>query len=182
MNNLLRIIGILEMHIAEDDLLVETVEGYRLCRVVDGIVGTENLINTLHGSEALRYLVTGLGKILERIDNAVEDDHVEDKRRGIDGRMIAEDECAAEPQHNDNDASTKELTDGVSRGLTYGDAYACIAEFIADSTEACQHLVLCNERLDYTQAAEHLIELTHGLAPLGLRKEALGFQLSSYTF
>ena len=150
-------VGIGEMDVAELDGLTDAFDGHGMLGFVDGILGVEDLVDALHGGETFGDLVAGLRELFHRCDDAVEDDQVEDERRGVDGRLVGEDEGAAEPQDENDDAGAEELTHGMCQGLADGDAAAGVAVLVVDGAEAGEHLVLGDEGLDDAQAAQHLV-------------------------
>ncbi len=73
--------------------------GQRLGRggVGDWVAGIEYLVDTLHRRQSLLYRIYGFGEVLGRVYDAVEDYHIVDKLRGVEGGVAAEYEAAAEP-------------------------------------------------------------------------------------
>ena len=84
-------------------------------RFFNGVLGVENLVDTLHGCESLGDGIAGLGEFLQGIDDAVENHHIEYERGRVDGRVVRENKRSAEPEHDDDDAGSQELADGMRR-------------------------------------------------------------------
>lgn len=168
-----------EGDVAEFDFMLQLLEVNGVLHFADGVVGQENLVDALHRRHTLGNGIGGFREILERLYDAVEDDHVEDKGGGIHGRMFREDEGAAIPQHEHDEAGAEKFADGVGQGLAHGHAVGGLAEFVGALVEALVHLLFSREGLDDAHAAEGFFQLGHGFAPFVLGVEALAFQLAA---
>ena len=73
-------LDIAERYVAQLDILLERWHRLGLCRFLDGVVGLEDKVDTVHGCQSDRYLIGGLRQFLDRIDDTIQDDHVEDER------------------------------------------------------------------------------------------------------
>ena len=93
--------------------------------------------------------------------------------------MVGEDECAAIPQHQNDERRSEELADGVGAGLTNGDSVGSVTEFVGGFVKAVCHLVFSGEGFDDAHAAERFFQLRHGLAPFVLCVETLVFEFSA---
>ena len=164
-----------ETDIAEADFLAETIQFGRLHGLLDGIVGFEDLVDAFHGCESFRDGVAGLRELFQRVDDAVQDDHVVDEGRRVDGRVVREDERAAEPEDDADHDGAQTLAHRVSRSLADGDAVQFAPHGSRHPVEAAGHAFLGIEGLDDAQAAEGLFDLRHGIAP-----ERLGFQRAAF--
>ena len=93
--------AISERHVAELNGLLEALDMHRVGRFLDMILGQKYLVDTLHRRQALGNVVACLRKLLQWVDDAIENHHVIDKG-GTDDAVVVDDQDAAEPQHNDN--------------------------------------------------------------------------------
>ena len=109
--------GIAEGNVFQTNSLVED-QGLGLGRVSDRALGTEDAVDTLHRSHTSADGISPLTQVLQRIDEAVEDDQIVDEGRGIDAAITVEDERTAIPQHDRNSSCAQELTHGVRQELT----------------------------------------------------------------
>ena len=169
-----------EAHVAELYAVFQCINGDGVGGFADGVYGVENFVHTFHRSHAFRYAVRGFGEVLQRLDDAVEDDHVEDERGGIDGGVVGEDECAAVPEDEHDECGAEELAHGVGRRLAYGHTVRGVAEVVCGAVEAARHLLFGAESLDDAHAAERFLKLCHGVAPLVLGVEALVLEFAAY--
>ena len=110
--------------------------------------GPEDLVHALHRGEALLDGIDGFAEILSWIDDAVENDEVIDKCRGVDGAVVSEDERSAVPEDDDDRGGAEELAHGVGQLLTAVDAVRGAAEGLILCLEALLDLPLGVERLD----------------------------------
>ena len=168
-----------EADVAQLHLLLEGWQRLRVLGLTDGVLGLENEIDTVHGGEAEGNLIGGLRELLQRVDDAVEDDHVEDEGGGIDEVALAEDEETAEPQHDDDDDGSQELRHGMGGVLADDHRIHATAKLIVDEGEALQHLRLGDEGFDDAQAAQRLVQLRDDVTPLALHGRGLALQLAA---
>ena len=80
-----------EMHMVESDGIIED-DRFGVLRIHYIRLRREDRIYTLQGSDTSADAVRGFTEVFGRVDDGIEDDEVIDKRRRIDGSMIAEDE------------------------------------------------------------------------------------------
>ena len=150
-----------------------------MLRLLDIVLGHEDLIHTLHRGHALGDIVTGLGELLQRVDDAVQDDQVIDERRTGDAGIVKH-LYATEPQDDDDHHRAEELTHRVGHLLTDIHTHDIIAVVAVHLVETTVHLLLCVESLDDTQSAQCLFYLTHRIAPQRLGLDALLLELSTH--
>ena len=60
-----------EADVAQLHFLLEGGQGLGMLGLLDGVLGLEDEVDTVHGGEAKRYLVGGLRQFLQRVDDAV---------------------------------------------------------------------------------------------------------------
>ena len=77
-----------ERYVLKLYLMVKTVDMLRLGRFLDGVFCHENLVNTFHGSQAFRNVVTSLRELFQWVDDAIENHHIIDKRRTRNGLVV----------------------------------------------------------------------------------------------
>ena len=104
--------GIAEGDMLQTNSLIED-HGLRLGRVSDRALGTEDAIDTLHRAHTSTDGISPLTQVLQRIDEAVEDDQIVDEGRGIDAAITVKDERTAIPQYNCDGGCTEEFAHGV---------------------------------------------------------------------
>ena len=170
-----------EADVAELNLMLQPLQLLRMIRLLDGIFGQQYFVDTLHRSESLRNVITCLGEFLQRIDDTIENNKIEDERRSIDSRTVVQNKCTSKPQNNDNEARTQKFTHWMGQSLTRGHAVDCISIVIAALIETLFHLLLGNESLDDAQATQRLLQLGHRVAPLALCLERLPLQFLTYS-
>ena len=105
-------LAIAKRHVAQLYLVVETAHMHRMFALPDVALCHEYLVHTLHRRQSLGDVVAGLGKILKRVDDAVENNHVVDER-GAAQRAAAQHQRAAKPQHDDNHHRAEKFAHGV---------------------------------------------------------------------
>ena len=149
----------MEVDILELDALLERSKRGRCGRLLDGILGTENLVYTLPAAHADGDVVECLGEVLDRVEDIVEHHQVVDEGGSLHARHAVEDDVTSCPHHDDDDAGAHKLAGGMCGTLTYGHAHHCIAVGVVDMGKAVLHLALGEESLDDTQSAQGLIEL-----------------------
>ena len=150
-----------------------------LCRLFDMVLGFQDLVDALHRGKAFGDIVSCLGKVLQRLYDAVEDHHVIDECRTREG-VAVEHEDAAEPQDNDDHHCAEELAHGVGHCLSCVDSHDVVAVVRVDTVEAIVHCLLSAEGLDDTQATQRLLHLAHRVTPQGLCLNAAALQLASH--
>ena len=160
-------------------LVLEARDMLRLGHLLDGVLGHQDLVDTLHRGQALGDVVACLRELFQRIDNRVEHHHVIDEDRSGE-RVVVQYQHTAEPQHDDNHHRPQELTHGVGHRLTYVHPCDVVAVCRVDLVEAAVHLLLGTESLDDAEAAQCLLHLTHRVAPESLSLHTLGLQLTTY--
>ena len=94
--------------------------------------------------------------------------------------MLREYQCAAVPQHENNEACAEKLAHRMGRSLAHGHAACGAPEGVRAGVETCAHLLLGRKGFYYAHSAKCFLELRHGVAPLVLRVERLVFQLAPY--
>ena len=156
------------MHLLEADLVVQCVDVRRVLRFADGIFGQQDFVDAFHRGQTFGDGVGCLGEIFERLDHAVENHHVEDERRGVDGTVVGENQGAAVPKHEYNEAGAEKLADGVCRTLASGDVCVDVAKLVGGGIEALLHLFLSTKGFDDAHTPQCFLELRHGFAPFGL--------------
>ena len=119
------------------------------------------------------------GQFLDRLDDAVEDDHVVDEGRRVDGGAVAQDQGAAEPEDDGDHDGAEAFAHRVGEDLPQEDAAGLVLHGAGDAVEAFLHLLLGPECLDDAQAAEGLFNLRHRVAPQRLGLQGLRFQLAA---
>ena len=80
----------------------------------NGVLGQQDLIDTLHRSQTLGNAVARLREFFQGIDDGVEDHHIVNKGGACDG-LIVQYQHTAKPEHNHNHYRTQKLTHGVGR-------------------------------------------------------------------
>ena len=88
----------------------------RVGRLLDVVLGHQNLVDALHRGQSLGYAVARFREFFQRIDDAVEYHHIINKGGAGDG-LVVQYQHAAEPQHDDNHHRAQELTHRVGRRL-----------------------------------------------------------------
>ena len=169
-----------EADVAELYPAFEVLQRQGIGRVLDGVLRLQDHVDAVHAGQAQGDVVEGLGEFLQRVDDAVEDNHVEDERGGVHrGVVRAQDQRAAEPQHDDDDARAQKLAHGVGRALADDHVVHGLAVVVIGLGEAERHLLLGQEGLDDAQAAQRFVQLRHDVAPLCLGGGRLPFQLAA---
>ena len=161
------------LHVVEADVLhfnfvFEVAQGLGVGCLPDGVLGLEDVVDAVHGGQAHGYHVGLACEVLDGVDDAVEDDHVEDEGGGVDEAVAVQDEPAAEEQYDDDDDGAHGLGDGVGGVDAHHHAYHAAAELVVDEVEAAGHLLFGDEGLDDAQAAECLFYLRHDFGESGL--------------
>ena len=113
-----------------------------------------------------------LRKIFQRLDDTVENHHIEDEGRRINRTVVREDQGAAVPQNEDNQTGAEKFAHGMSGTLPNGHAHIDVAEIVRGRVEAALHLLFRAERLDDAHSSQGFFELRHGFAPFLLGFEA----------
>ena len=169
-----------EADVLEFHLVIERRKRFRQGRFFNGILRKEYLVDTLHGGKSFGNVVSGFGEFLQRVDNAVQYHQVVNERGGVYSSAVAQNQRAAEPQHDNDDACTQKLAHGMRQCLAGGYPVDSIAVFVAALIETLHHLVFGNEGFNDTQPAQGFFQLRHGIAPLCLRIQRLPFQFLAY--
>ena len=164
----------------ELDVLVESRQMLRMLLLYNRIISFQNFVYTFHGSQSTRYHVAGFREVLQRIDNAVENNHVINEGRGIDGGIVSENQRTSEPKYDDNQDGSQEFAHGVCQCLADGYAAGSVTILVAAFVEPVNHFLFCREGFDDTQAAQCLFQLCHGFSPFPLSFERLSFQFTAY--
>ncbi len=151
-----------------------------MLRFLDGILGLQDEVDAVHRCQSHGNLVGSLRQVLQRIDDAVEDDHEEDEGRCVDEVRLIENQETAKPQYDDDDNGAQELRHGMSGILAQRHGTGVLTELVIDIDEALQHLLLGNESLDDAQSAQRLIELCQHTAPHALNNGRLALQFTAY--
>ena len=136
------------------------------------------LIHTLHRRQAARNHIACFREIFQRVDDAVQDNHVIDKGRSIYRRVIAQYQRTAEPQYENYQHRAQKLTHRVSHRLAGRYAARSVAVFIAALVEAVNHLFFGGKGFDYAHTSESFFKLRHGFAPFSLSFKRLTLQLT----
>ena len=163
----------------EADAFAEAVERLGLLRLADGVLRLQDDVDALHGGEALGDAVGGFGEVLDGLDDAVEDGHVGHEGRGVDDGLVAEDQGAAEPEHDGDHGGAEEFAHGVGAGLADGHLGVLAAHVVGDLLEAAGHALFGAEGLDDAQAAEGFFDLAHGVAPVALGFGGIGLEFAA---
>ena len=82
------------------------------------VLGINHLVDPFHRCHAFRNCIAGFGKILDWIDDAVENDHIINEYGSVHDRLAAQDEQTSEEKYDRDEDSTHEFTDRVGRCLT----------------------------------------------------------------
>ena len=143
-------------------------ELYGRCRFADGIFGKEDFVDALHRGHTFRDGVSGFGEVFERLEHTVEHDHVEDEGGGVDGAVVGEDERAAIPQHEHDEARAEKFAHRMGRTLARGHSGRDGAEIVGRVLKSALHLSFCPEGFDDAHTAQSLFELRHRFAPFCL--------------
>ena len=166
--HVLAVLVVTERDVAQFDALLQGMDGSGGGGFLDGVYSLEDFVYALHGGHALRYVVGRLGEIFQGLDEAVEDDHVEDEGGSVDAAVVGEDEGAAVPEDEDDEHGAEEFAGGMGQGLAQVDLDEQPAVLVGAVFEAAGHLVLGGEGLDDAHAAEGFLKLRHDFAPLSL--------------
>ena len=127
--------------------------------LADVVAGGEYPVNPLHRGKALGDVVGGLGKVLDRLDDAVQYHHIEDEGRGVDEGFVLDYQISAEAEHYRNHSRSQELADGMGQGLAGGDAGVLCAHRSGYLVEAGGHSLLGQEGLDDAQPSQSLLHI-----------------------
>ena len=161
-------VGVRKFDIAKLNLFLQRRELYGRCRFADGIFGKEDFVDALHRGHTFRDGVAGFGEVFERLEHTVEHDHVEDEGGGVDGAVVGEDERAAIPQHEHDEARAEKFAHRMGRTLTRGHSGRDGAEVVGRVLKSALHLSFCPEGFDDAHTAQSLFELRHRFAPFRL--------------
>ena len=153
----------------ESDFIIESLHFLCIRNFLQVAFRFENLVHALYGSHALRDVVTCFREILQRVDDAVENHHVENEGRSVEPRLFTQDDDAAESQYNRDQHGAQEFTHRMGQCLPGGDSSGLLLHRLGHMVETRLHLVLGHESLDDAQAAERLLQLRHRVAPQCLR-------------
>ena len=169
-----------ERNVPEADPVLEAVYVDRLFRLLDMVLGIEYKVYALHACKTFRYAVRSLGKVLDRLDDAVEYSHIAHKCRCVYDGLFSEYERASEPEHHCNHNRADKLGYRMSAGLPNGYLAVLASHGSRYAVKTLLHLVFGYERLDDAQAAEGLLDLTHSVGPVLLSFGGVGFETASY--
>ena len=136
---------VLELH-----LIIERRKRFRQGGFFNGVLRKEYLVDTLHGGKSFGNVVSGFGEFLQRVDNTVQYHQVVNERGGVYSSAVAQNQRAAEPQHDNDDACAQKLAHGMRQCLAGGYPVDSIAVFVAALIETLHHLVFGNEGFDDT--------------------------------
>ena len=145
----------------------------------NGVFSVQNFVHTFHRGHTLGNVVSSFRKILERLNDAVQNHHVEDKRRGVNRRMVAENERSTIPKHHDNEYCAQKFAHGVRRGLTNRHAVRSIAKLVGAAVKAFGHFAFGRKGFDNAHTAQGFFKLRHGVAPFVLGIEAFVFEFTA---
>ena len=165
-------------YVSELNIVLKAMNVYRMLAFLDLYLCLQNLVDALHGGKAFGDVISGLGKLLQRINNRVKHHQIVDKL-GTAERMVVEHEDAADPKHDDDHHRTKKLAHRVSKLLSDVHAHDVVAVAAVDAVKALVHLLLSAEGFDDAQPAQRLFYLTHRVAPKPLRRHAARFELAA---
>ena len=157
-------VGIGEGYIAEFYLVFEACYVFRIFLVPDFYLCLQYLVDTVHGGKTLRDVVACLRELLQRVDDAVEHDEIEDDGRTVDASVV-ENENTSKPQYDDDEYGAQELTHRMRHLLTDVYSHDVVAIQSIHFCEGYIHLVLCTEGLDDAQTAKSFFYHAHGVAP-----------------
>ena len=82
--------------------------------------------------------------------------------------MVGENQGAAVPKYEYNEAGAEKLADGMCRTLASGDVCVDVAKLVGGGIEALLHLFLSTKGFDDAHTPQCFFELRHGFAPFGL--------------
>ena len=151
---------ITERNILKLDLSVHAMQRKRVYGFLNRILSLQNLIHTFHGSQTFRDVISCFCKILQRINDAIQNNHIENECRSFQRRMlIAQNQHTAKPKHQYNQKRSQELTHRMSQRLTNGHFIGRITQFITASGKAIHHLIFCNKRFNDAQAPQSFFQL-----------------------
>ena len=104
---------VFKRYVLEFYLMVKTIDMLRIRRFLNGILRHQNLIDSFHGSQSFRNVVTCLRELFQWVDDTIENHHVIDKRRTRNG-LVVQDKNTAKPQYNYDHHRTEKLAHRVS--------------------------------------------------------------------
>ena len=102
-------LDIVERNILQLHLVLKVLQGLGILQFLDGVLGLQDIVDAVHGTQTDGDVIGGTCQVLDGVDDAVEDDHIEDEGGGIDEAVAAQDEPAAEEHHDDDDDGTHGL-------------------------------------------------------------------------
>ena len=108
--------SVAERYVAELYRVVEPAYVDGVWAFLDVVLGLQNLVNALHRGQSLGDVVAGLGELLERVDYAVQNNHVVNER-GTAEPLAVEHEHSTEPHHDDNHQRAEKLAHGMGHLL-----------------------------------------------------------------
>ena len=157
-----------ERDITQLNLLLECCHWSGILRLLNRINGFQDKINAVHRGKSLWYLIGGSRELFQRVNDAIEDNHIEDKGGGIYEVRIVQNKRTAKPQHYRQDNSSQELTHRMSGSLTDKHSIHVFTVGIVCLQESFLHLPFCYECLYDAQTAQSLVKLSHNSTPLAL--------------
>ena len=158
--------------------MLKAMNVYRMLAFLDLYLCLQNLVDPLHGSQTFGNVISGLGKLFQRIDNGVEHHQVIDKL-GAAERMVVENKDAADPKHDDDHHRAEKLAHRVGKLLSDVHAHDVVAVAAVDAVKALVHLFFRTEGFNNAQSAQCLLDLAHGVAPQSLCRHAARFELTA---
>ena len=115
--------------------VVERADRLRVLRFDDWILSVEDCVDALERSHALLDAIASARKLLERIDDRVEDDKIVDKFGRSDATIAREDEIATIPEENGNDGSAEKFADRVGKEIASVYAIERVADRLVERVE-----------------------------------------------
>ena len=115
--------------------VVERADRLRVLRFDDWILSVEDCVDALERSHAFLDAIASARKLLERIDDRVEDDKIVDKFGRSDATIAREDEIATIPKENGNDGSAEKFADRVGKEIASVYAIERVADRLVERVE-----------------------------------------------
>ena len=157
-----------ERDIFKFNLVIQTFQRFRIRNLLNLILCFQDFINTFHRSQTFRNVVSCFSKVFQRIDYTIQDNHIEDECRSIDGCILSQNQCTTKPQYGYNQNGSQKLTHRMCHSLTYSNLVCCIPKFVTTFGEAVNHFIFRNKSLDDAQTSQCFFQLRHRITPLCL--------------
>ena len=167
---------VVEGDVAQFYLFFEVVEWFGFCFFFDGVLCFEYVVDAFHGCESHGYHVGLACEVFDGVDDAIEDDHVEDEGGSVDESVAVQYEPSAEEQYDDDDECAHGFGHWVCGVDAHHHADHSFAEFVVDEVEAFGHFLFGDECFDDAQSAECFFYLCHYLGESCLHGGGLVFE------